>query len=94
MSDFLILNDGGFPGSTADKESACNMGDLGLIPGLGRSPQEGNGYPLQYALPLPLSCYLNSHLEPGPLPSLSHSMRGILAFSETLREWNRNGVRF
>ena len=49
MSDFLILNDGGFPGSTADKESACNMGDLGLIPGLGRSPQEGNGYPLQYS---------------------------------------------
>ena len=36
---------------------------------------------------------LNSHLEPGPLPSLSNSMRGILAFSETLREWNRDGVR-
>ena len=49
MSDFWILNDGGFPGSTADKESACNMGDLGLIPGLGRSPQEGNGYSLQYS---------------------------------------------
>ena len=29
-------------------ESACNVGDLGLIPGLGRSPAEGNGYPLQY----------------------------------------------
>ena len=49
MSDFLILNDGGFPGSAADKESACNAGDLGLIPGLGRSPEEGNGYPLQYS---------------------------------------------
>ena len=47
MSDFLILNDGGFPGSAADKESACNAGDLGLIPGLGRSPEGGHGNPLQ-----------------------------------------------
>ena len=31
------------------KEPACNAGDLGLIPGLGRSPGEGNGYPLQYS---------------------------------------------
>ena len=38
----------GFPGGSAVKESACNMGDLGSIPGLGRSP-EGNGYPLQYS---------------------------------------------
>ena len=37
-----------FPGGSAGKESACNVGDLGLIPGLGRSPGEGNGYPLQY----------------------------------------------
>ena len=36
----------GFPGSSAGKESACNVGDLGLIPGLGRSPGEGKGYPL------------------------------------------------
>ena len=39
----------GFPGGSADKESACNAGDLGLIPGLGRYPGEGNGYPLQYS---------------------------------------------
>ena len=32
------------------KESACNSGDLGLIPGLGRSPGEGNGHPLQYSV--------------------------------------------
>ena len=38
----------GFPGGSAGKESACNVGDLGLIPGLGRSPGEGNSYPLQY----------------------------------------------
>ena len=39
----------GFPGSSAGKESACNAGDPGLIPGLGRSPGEGIGYPLQYS---------------------------------------------
>ena len=39
----------GFPGSSADKESACSVGVLGSIPGLGRSPGEGNGYPLQYS---------------------------------------------
>ena len=39
----------GLPVSSAGKESTCNMGDLGLIPGLGRSPGEGNGYPLQYS---------------------------------------------
>ena len=39
----------GFPGGSAGKESACNVGDQGSIPGLGRSPGEGKGYPLQYS---------------------------------------------
>ena len=39
----------GFSGSSDGKESSCNVGDLGLIPGLGRSPGEGNGNPLQYS---------------------------------------------
>ena len=39
----------GFPGGPAGKESACNVGDMGTIPGLGRSPGEGNGYILQYS---------------------------------------------
>ena len=39
----------GFPGGSDGQESACNAGDLGLIPGLGRSPGEGNGHPLQYS---------------------------------------------
>ena len=39
----------GFPGGSAGKESACSVGDLGLILGLGRSPREGNNYPLQYS---------------------------------------------
>ena len=44
----------GFPGGSDGKVSACNAGDQGLIPGLGRSPKEGNGNPLQY------SCLENS----------------------------------
>ena len=39
----------GFPGGSDSKESACNAEDLDLIPGLERSPGEGNGYPLQYS---------------------------------------------
>ena len=39
----------GFPGDSVNKESACNVGDLDSIPGLGRSLGEGNGNPLQYA---------------------------------------------
>ena len=50
---FFILTRG-FSGSSDGKQSACNVDDLGLIPGLGRSPGEGNGNPLQY------SCLENS----------------------------------
>ena len=39
----------GFPGGSDGKESACNAGDLDSIPGSGRSPGEGNGYPFQYS---------------------------------------------
>ena len=39
----------GFHGGSDDKESACNAGDESSIPGSGRSPGEGNDYPLQYA---------------------------------------------
>ena len=39
----------GFSCGSAGKESTCNAGDLGSIPGLGRSPEEGKGYPLQYS---------------------------------------------
>ena len=43
------MNVVGFPCGSAGKESACKVGDLGSIPGLGRSPGEGKGYPLQYS---------------------------------------------
>ena len=39
----------GFPGSSVGKESSCNAGDPGSIPGSGKSPGEGIGYPLQYS---------------------------------------------
>ena len=38
----------GFPGGSDGKESACNVGDMGLIPGSGRAPEGGNGNPLQH----------------------------------------------
>ena len=44
-----LLPGGDFPGGSVGKESACNVGDLGSVPGLGRSPGERNGYPLQYS---------------------------------------------
>ena len=51
LKDFkmFILERQGFPCGSAGKESTCNTGDLGSIPGLGRSPGEGKGYPLQYS---------------------------------------------
>ena len=53
----------GFPGGSDGKESTCNEGDQGSMPGLGRSPGEGNGYPLQY------SCLKNS-MDRGRLESV------------------------
>ena len=47
--DKLVIRSLGFPGGSAGKEFACKAGDLGSIPGSGRSPREGNGYPLQYS---------------------------------------------
>ena len=63
--------DEGFSGGSDSKESACNAGDLGLIPGLGRSPGEGNGNPLQY------SCLENFLVEePGGLQSMGSQRLG------------------
>ena len=44
---YTYTHNTGFPCGSAAKESACNAGNLGLIPGLGRSPGEAKGYPLQ-----------------------------------------------
>ena len=45
----ILCDPMGFPGGSEVNASACNVGDLGLIPGLGRSPGEGNGNSLQYS---------------------------------------------
>ena len=45
----MNLHEQGFPGGSAGKESTRNAGDLGSIPGLGRSTGEGKGYPLQFS---------------------------------------------
>ena len=55
----------GFPGGSDSKASACNEGDLGLIPGSGRSPGEGNGNSLQY-----LAWEIPWTKEPGRLQSM------------------------
>ena len=56
MTEFQLSTNGfasycteGFPSGSDGKESTCNVGELGLIPGLGRSPGEANSYPLQYS---------------------------------------------
>ena len=49
MPNFFFHFNVGFPCGLPGKESTCNAGDLGLIPGLGRSPGEGKDYPLQYS---------------------------------------------
>ena len=49
MIQLLNIDNLGFPHSSVGKESAYNAGELGLIPGSGRSPGEGNGNPLQYS---------------------------------------------
>ena len=49
MSPFFLFLILGFPSGSAGKESAHNVGELGLSPGLGRSSGEGKGYPLQYS---------------------------------------------
>ena len=65
----------GFPGGSAGKESTCNMGDLGWIPGLGRSPGEGKGYPLQSGLENSMDLYSPwGHKESDTTEQLSPSL--------------------
>ena len=59
-----------FPGGSGGKESACNAGDLGSIPGAGISPGEGNGYPIQY------SCLENS-MNRGAWQATVHGIRKL-----------------
>ena len=64
------------PGGSAGEEPACDAGDMGLIPGLGRSPGEGKGYPLQYSgLESPMGCIPWGHKESDTTERLSLSLR-------------------
>ena len=78
---------GGFLCGSTGKESACNAGDLGLIPGLGRYPGEGKGYPLQYSgLKNSIDCIVHgvakSQTQLGNFHFTSlHGAFGILGFS-------------
>ena len=91
----MVPLDSGFPGGSAGKESACNAGDLGSIPGLGRSPGEGKGYPLQ-------SSGLESsmdHIVHGVAKSRTQLSDFHFCFYFSLRQWQliveiRGGVRF
>ena len=62
----------GFPCGSTGKEPTCNAGDLGLIPGLGRSPGEGKGYTLQYS---------------GLENSMDYIVRGVTKSWTRLSEW-------
>ena len=69
LGSILII---GFPCGSAGKESTCNAGDLGSIPGLGRSPGVGKGYPLQYSgLENSMDCIVYGVAELGTTEQLS-----------------------
>ena len=68
----------GFPGSSAGKEYTCNVGDLGQIPELGRSPGEGNRYPLQYSgLENSMDCIVHGATKS---QTLSHSFSSLIIY--------------
>ena len=72
----------GFPCGSAGKESACNAGDMGSIPGLGRSPGEGKGYPLQYSgLENSINCLVHGVTKSQTRLSSFTSLHTILCFS-------------
>ena len=71
---------GGFPGSSAGKESSCNAGDPGLIPGLGCSPEEGTGYPLQHSWGSLLAQRVKNP------PALQETWVGSLGWEDPLEE--------
>ena len=66
----LVFNYMGFPGGSDGKESACNAGDLGLIPGSGRSPGGGHDNPLQYS-------YLENRMDRGAWRATVHGVAKV-----------------
>ena len=82
---FVWTFEWGFPGGSDGKESACSAGDLGLIPGSGRPPGEGNGNPLQY------SC-LGNPTDRGAWRATVHGVtKSQTVVTNTLLHWNSGG---
>ena len=82
----LVQKERGFPGVSDGKETACNTGDLDLIPGLGRSPEEGSGYP-------PQSSCLESSMDRGVWRTTVHGV----AESDPLSDFHfhrKKGIEF
>ena len=78
----------GFPGGLAGKESACHVGNLGSIPGLGRSPGEGKGYPLQYSgLENSMDCIVHGVAESNMTEQLSLSIPACHYASVMVMNW-------
>ena len=79
-----------FPGGSAAKECTCNAGDLDSIPGLGRSPGAGKGYPLQYSgLENSMDCIVHgvTELDTTEQLSLSFSFRVHSFMPSTICDW-------
>ena len=70
----------GFPGGSAGKESACNAGDPGWIPGSGSSPGEGIGYPLHYSWVSPIAQIVKN------LPTMQETWVRPLGWEDPLEE--------
>ena len=83
-----------FSGGSDSKESTCNAGDLGLIPGSGTSPGEGNGYPLQYScLENPMdreswATFLGATKRHSWVTKYAHSV--LLIYSHKIWQYNKN----
>ena len=93
MTDFLIsykpitgIIAGGFPGGSEGKESAYSAGDLCSIPGLGRSPGEGNGNPLQYSClknPMDRGAWQATYSPQGQASLVAHTVKNPPAMWDT-----------
>ena len=81
----------GFPGSSASKESTCNAGDPGLIPGSGRSPGEGIDYPPQYSWAFPGGSvgkeFACNGGDLGSIPGLGRSLEKGKATQSNILAW-------
>ena len=75
----------GFPGGSDGKVSACDVGDQSLIPGLGRSPGKGKGYPLQYSgLENSMNCIVHEVAKSWTQLSNFHFHEGIMSSLVTI----------